>query len=151
MADTLFLSLADMFRSQPRIGKNKSLPVSQISKRVSYANRKFLEPFIVKVQESATTCSLFGEDVMSAIKRKMKMCNALFLEPDGDGKEENEKYSYHSKILARVIVLFTKDFWPGGVRREAGGRWAGDGVAAQNPGRYGPDRVKGFVVVVVSR
>lgn len=100
-----------MFRRKPRVNTNKLLPLPGIEKRSTFTKQqRFVEPVNIVIRNSRSTSSRFGKDVMSAIKRKMELCNDLFLEPDG--KDETENYSYHSTKLARVIIQYTKSFWP---------------------------------------
>lgn len=99
-----------MMRPQARINTNKLLVEDPIVKRVNYAHKRFQQSITIHIYETRSMCSMFGSNVVSAIKRKMILCNDLFLEPDGE--EETENYSYHSSLLARLITVFTKKYWP---------------------------------------
>lgn len=101
-----------MFRKHDepsRVAANKLLPFPGIEKH-STSTKPRIEPVNIVIRKKRSTSGRSGKDAMPAIKRKMELCNALYHLPDGE--DETGNYSYHSTKLARVIVQYTKSFWP---------------------------------------
>ena len=93
-----------------QINSNKLLIEDANVKRIHNVYKHFRYPVSIHIYETRSMCSLFGANITSAIKRRMILCNELFLEPDGE--EETGNYSYHRSLLARLITVFTKKYWP---------------------------------------